>query len=483
MSEYKRSQVSMLSALGAFLYLRSSESVSLRAKIPSTSQFLGSASKYSSNHCGLRIKMSGQEFSTSPTPIHLDGTTLEGGGQLLRLALSLSSLTQIPIQVTDIRGKRPGKVSGLKASHLAGVKWLANATAATTEGMEVKSRQLVFRPSSIEAETKIARGQNEHVATKEEEMEGVWEDIFDDGQMIRRQSRIPMSSPGSILLVLQAILPYLLFSNCSHIEGQNTLVPLRVTIEGGTNVSSSPSIEYISQVLLPILSQKLSIPPIIANLHKRGWSTGTIEIGSVTFDIEPLPHAYVLPTFSFRDRGELAKVHVSILAPEATARSCIRDKVTAQLLAYNPDIEILFPVDEKSGSEKRLYLLLVAETSNGYRIGRDWLFDEKTRGLSTEKLCEKLASKVMKDLKKEMRHGGCVDEYMQDQLVVFQALAGGKAEVDCGIDREATLHTKTARWVAERVLGAGFDEVGRCQGLGYAVGEDFQKRRGIPLES
>ncbi|KAF6239603.1 hypothetical protein HO173_002148 [Letharia columbiana] len=421
--------------------------------------------------------MSGQGYPTSPTPIHLDGTTLEGGGQLLRLALSLSSLTQIPIYVTDIRGKRPGKVSGLKASHLAGVKWLSNATAATTEGMEVKN------PLAAEQRLQSTRVKNEHVSRTEGEKEGVWEDIFDNGQLVRRQSHIPMSSPGSILLVLQAILPYLLMSNCNNVEGQKTVVPLRVTIEGGTNVSSSPSIEYFSQVLLPMLSQKLSIPPITTSLHKRGWSTGRSEIGSVTFDIEPLPQAFVLPTFSFQDRGELAKVHVSVLAPEATARNRIRDKVTAQLLAYSPEIEILFPVDENSGSEKRLYLLLVAETSNGYRLGRDWLFDEKARGLSMEQLCERLVSKVVKDLKKELKHGGCVDEYMQDQTVVFQALAAGKAEVDCGIEREATLHTKTARWVTEQMIGAGFDELGRCQGLGYAVGEDFQKRSGMPLQA
>ena len=432
-------------------------------------------------YSSLHVKMSGSETSTSSTAIHLDGTTLEGGGQLLRLALSLSSLTQLPIHVTDIRGKRPGKVSGLKTSHLAGVKWLAGATAATTEGMEVKSTRLLFKPSSVRSPTRTNEGQTEHGPSKADEKCEVWEDIFEHDILIRRQSHIPMSSPGSILLVWQAILPYLLFSNCSFTEAQRTAIPLRVTIEGGTNVSSSPSIEYVNQVLLPMLALKLGIPPIATTLHKRGWSIGRSQIGSVTFEVEPLPPQFILPTFSFQKRGELAKAHVSILAPDATARNSIRDKVTAQLLAHSPEIEILFPVDESSGSEKRFYLLVVAETSNNYRLGRDWLFDEKARNLSTEQVCKKLVSKVIKDLKMELKHGGCVDEYMQDQLVVFQALAVGEAEVDCDINRKASLHTKTARWVAEQVVGVDFDGFGRCKGLGYAVGEDFQTR-GTPFD-
>ena len=90
------------------------------------------------------------EVRQSESFVALDGTTLEGGGQLLRLALCLSSLTGVPVH---IRGKRgavlPNGVSkdgGLKPAHLAAVKWLAKATAAVTEGMEVRSTKLSFRP-------------------------------------------------------------------------------------------------------------------------------------------------------------------------------------------------------------------------------------------------------------------------------------------------------------------------------------------------
>lgn len=402
--------------------------------------------------------------SGSTEPVHLDGTTLEGGGQLLRLALSLASLTQIPIRVTDIRGKRgpissPGKDGGLKPAHLAAVTWLAKATAAETEGMEAKSRELTFRPSS----------------TSTQHHQGVWKNIYEDSKIKCRSSHIPVFTPGSILLVLQAILPYLLFGPSAFSEDQASPIPLRIKIDGGTNVSNSPSIEYVSQVLLPMLSLKVGIPEVATILHKRGWSTGGTQIGSASFEIRPFPKGHILPTFKFQKRGGLAKVHVSVLAPDVKARSIIRDNVIAQILAFEPEVEIMFPVDEDSKNEKRWYLLLVAETSEGYRLGRDWLYDRKTKGVRIEEICARLVSKVVQDLKRELKHNGCADEYLQDQLVVFQALADGQAVVDAG-EQEVSLHTRTARWVVEQVLGTEFNETGNCEGMRFRAGEDFPRQ-------
>ena len=409
--------------------------------------------------------------------VHLDGSTLEGGGQLLRLALSLSSLTCIPIHLTDIRGKRgpissPGKDGGLKPGHLAGVKWLAQATAAETKGMEPRSKELWFSPSRSKVATAHEEGSKDPPQTKVEgESKSVWDDIREEGEINRRTSRIPVSTPGSILLVLQAILPYLLFGSASSVANRKSPVPLSVRIDGGTNVSNSPSIDYVTQVLLPILTHKLGVPPITTILHKRGWSTGRSEIGSVTFNVIPFDWGTVLPAFNFQERGELKKVHVSILAPSSEARKHIRDNAISQLLKYNAELEILFPVADNSGSEKRFYILLVAETSNGYRLGRDWLYDLKTKGVKIEDTCAKLVSKVMNELKRELDHGGCVDEYMQDQLVVFQALAAGKATIDVG-QQNASLHTRTARWVAEELLGVVFQKNGSCKGIEFSVGEN-----------
>ena len=347
-------------------------------------------------------------------------------------------------------------------------RWLAEATMAETRGLEANSRELRFEPFPSVSESERYLNKLEVFAKNADKGgAGVWKDIYEGGRLIRRQSHIPISTPGSISLILQAVLPYLLFNALPLAKDQNEPVPLSITIDGGTNVSNSPSIEYVSQVLLPLLSRKVGIPSITTEVHKRGWSIGRSEVGSVTFCLTPVALGSAIRAFSFTNRGPFTKVRASLLAPNAKARDRVRDRVITHLLAYEPSIEIMFPVNEDSGNDKRYYLLLVAETSFGYLIGRDRLFDISAQGSSIEEKCDALASKVVNDLKREIRHGGCVDEYMQDQLVVFQALAAGISKVDGGKGRQGSLHTKTAKWVAGTILGVEFDDDERCEGVGF----------------
>ncbi|KAL8911822.1 MAG: hypothetical protein Q9171_003090 [Xanthocarpia ochracea] len=433
----------------------------------------------------------------SPKPLTLDGRHLEGGGQLLRLAISLSALTHLPLHIFSIRANRaPARkggssqataAGGLKPAHLAAVEWLARATWAETTGMVKGSRELEFRPlrrGEYLPEKKKKGGGEDGVGG------GVWRDVYDtdgDGErLVRRETEILLESPGSVCLILQAVLPYLLFhspntaptsAGTASVEDQETItsssVPLRITINGGTNVSKSPSIEYISQVLIPLLVEKVGIPPIATRVIKRGWSSGRADVGAVQFDLTPFPSGYKLSKFHVIERGAVTKMHVSILASDLSSSNTLRGKVTEKLLARHPDVEILFPVEEVTKNGARLYLLIVAETSHGYRLGRDCLWERK----SNASMLETVACTVTRDLEEELRRGGCVDEYMQDQLVVFQALAEGRSVVDSGEDMHATLHTKTARWVAEQSLGLQFDEKGTCSGCAFEVGENFLGRK------
>lgn len=78
-------------------------------------------------------------------PISIQGSTLEGGGQVIRLSVALSALTGIPIHIYDIRAKRAGG-GGLGEQHLTSVKWLAAACGAKLTGATLGSRTLVFEP-------------------------------------------------------------------------------------------------------------------------------------------------------------------------------------------------------------------------------------------------------------------------------------------------------------------------------------------------
>lgn len=279
--------------------------------------------------------------------------------------------------------------------------------------------------------------------------------------------RITQSTPGSTNLILQAILPYLLFSGSPS--------PIRIRITGGTNVSNSPSYDYIHEVLLPILTL-IGIPPIKPQLHSRGWSQGSTSLGSTTYTITPLTTK--LPAFNLTHRGAITNVKAIVIAPRSTEQH-FRDELDIMFdkrahLFFGPEntspgIEITF---EPSHHDKRYYILLVATSSTGIKLGRDWLYDHAIRPGKTEKIVPTMVKRVSDDLLEDIAHGGCVDEYMRDQVVVFQALAQGRSEVFGGKKGEGglvepSLHARTAMWVAGEMVGVEFDREGACVGVGF----------------
>ena len=109
--------------------------------------------------------------------IALDGAQGEGGGQILRSALSLSMITGQPFTITGIRAGRAKP--GLLRQHLTAVKAATEICRATVEGAELGSQRLVFRPGTV-------RGGD---------------------------YRFAIGSAGSSTLVLQTVLPALWFAD------------------------------------------------------------------------------------------------------------------------------------------------------------------------------------------------------------------------------------------------------------------------------
>ncbi len=93
-------------------------------------------------------------------------------------------------------------------------------------------------------------------------------------------------------------------------------------------------------------------------------------------------------------------------------------------------------------------MVLALETSTGCILGGDALSTHKERNDPSE-----VALSAVNHMMKSWNERGCVDESLQDQLIVFMALAQGKSEILCG---PISLHTRTAIMCAEKLTSARF---------------------------
>ncbi|KAF8454801.1 hypothetical protein BGX38DRAFT_1292085, partial [Terfezia claveryi] len=156
----------------------------------------------------------------------------------------------------------------------------------------------------------------------------------EDGKEGERVVEVDIGSNGAVTLVLQAVLPVVMFGAYKYDHNylpNRTPPPLRSTdgikltattttiyITGGTNVSFSPSIEYINQILFPTLTQHLHLPHLSLSLLRRGWA-GSSELGKIKVSVGELSPGDGLRGFRIepdREKGErVDKVCVTIVVP------------------------------------------------------------------------------------------------------------------------------------------------------------------------
>ncbi|KAH0491734.1 hypothetical protein TgHK011_003145 [Trichoderma gracile] len=409
-------------------------------------------------------------------PIVLDGRTGEGGGQLVRLGIALAALTSQPVEITNVRGNRP-RGGGLKNQHVAAIEWLARVTDADVQGLSVGSKSVTFTPRRPPSE------------------------LFQRNIAIRTES-----GASSTLLVLQAMLPFLLFASTETNDE-----PIVVELSGGTNVSFSPSYEYFDQVLAPTLEERFGVR-IERELKTRGWSLGPLSRGSIVLKVYPIARGEKLrfvppPRYTFPESFEVKSVVVSIIAP-MHSHERLQETIAQDIGALWPSADITFKLIEDSCSDARWSVLLVARSADGIRWAKDVLTSAPKKSKGYDRFIALLSKKLCKELYDEVALGGHVDEHLQDQLICFQALCEGHSSfprddngavenMDGGtlgplIDamgelrvgegrmrREKTgepfghgsTHAKTARWVVgEMVPGCEFYNKGDVvKGAGFSV--------------
>lgn len=107
----------------------------------------------------------------------------------------------------------------------------------------------------------------------------------------------------------------------------------------------------------------------------------------------------------------------------------------------------------------------------GYETTTHCILGASTLGNRNEKPFES-GKKVANELMTCMNSGTCVDPHVQDQLILFMALAKGVSRMRCTLP--LTMHTNTAIYIAELLTDAKFKIIEEnataiieCAGIGY----------------
>ncbi len=313
--------------------------------------------------------------------IILDGSTGEGGGQILRSALTLSLLTGRPFRITRIRANRAKP--GLKAQHLTAVEAAAILAGAEVRGGALGSTELTFRP----------------------------------GPVVPRDLRIDIGTAGATALVLQTIaLPLAL-------RGESGV---RVVVTGGTFNTMAPSFPYLETTWRQTLAL-LGMPVVLA-MPRAGYFPG--GGGQVEAWIEPA----TLRPLVLEARGALVRIHG--VAATSKLGLGIADRMRGRAAEALADLGYAAEITsaERPGAGPGAAISLVAEFEQGPPATFVGLGE---RGKPAEAVADDAVEQLVAHLGVPE---GALDRHNADQVLLPLAFAPGRSVVTV---TEVTEHLRT----------------------------------------
>lgn len=340
----------------------------------------------------------------------IDGSTGEGGGQVLRTALSLAAILGQPVEITNIRAGR--KQPGLRPQHVQAVKAAAALCNARLEGVQEHSRALLFEPQTPPQ----------------------------PGAYV-----VDIGTAGAATLVLQTVLLPLALAG-----GPSNLI-----VRGGTHVAWSPPFDYVEQIYLPALAA----PGIQCQVDLARWGfypKGGGEIRAAINSSSALAGLSLHPGRGrpsqpppwTQQRGQLTALSVLSAAAnvgnQVTARQASRayNRLTAVRLPVTPQTRLLNPPSVGPGT----CVFVLAEYESGARAG----FTGYGRQAYP---AERVADDAVDAFLAFHASDAPVDPHLADQLILPLTLLDQPIAFRTS---QITQHLLTNIWVVEQFLGPRF---------------------------
>lgn len=301
--------------------------------------------------------------------IEIDGSKGEGGGQILRSALSLSICTQQPFRIRNIRARR--EKPGLMRQHLTAVRAAAEISSAEVIGDEVGSTALEFKPGTIKP----------------------------------GDYSFSIGTAGSCTLVFQTVLSPLLLAESAS----------RISITGGTHNKGSPPVDFLQRAFLPLISRMGA--DVSLELKRHGFFPR--GGGEIVVDINPVKK---LQALHLHERGErkfsFAEAYITGIPIHVAEREL---SAVGKALNWEAEQLKLRGLSSEVGPGNAITITLEHQYLTEVFTG----FAE--RGVSAEAV----AYQAIDECRDYLTHSACAGPHLADQLLLPMALAGAGSFTTC----------------------------------------------------